>query len=123
MVTDNISKNIKNLRVQNNLKQNDLAEKLGISRQALSNYENSTRVPDLFTIIRLAKVFNITIDQLIFSNLYESPCISQFDKIRSDIIHFLKNKKIELEDINLSILNDIEELNKLINLLENEKKR
>ncbi len=59
-----INQNIKKYRNLNNLSQQDLAESLFISRQAVSKWENGSSVPDIKTIKKLADLFEITTDEL-----------------------------------------------------------
>lgn len=59
--------NLTYLRKSINLSQEDLAEKLNVSRQAISKWENGQSTPDLEMIIALSKLFNVTTDQLLIS--------------------------------------------------------
>lgn len=61
----NLGEKIYNLRTQNNLSQGDLAEKLGVSRQSISKWENNSAVPDLEKIIKLSDIFGVSIDSMI----------------------------------------------------------
>jgi len=55
-----INNNIKNLRRENNLTQEEFAEKIGISTQGLSNIERNRYQPTADTIDRICKTFKIT---------------------------------------------------------------
>lgn len=57
--------NIKKLREEKNLTQQQLADKLYVSRQTISRWENSSRCPDLITAKKLAIELNISIDELL----------------------------------------------------------
>ena len=59
------SDNLISLRKINNLSQEQLAEKLNISRQTLSKYETGESIPDIEKCKALADVFGITVDDLI----------------------------------------------------------
>ncbi len=61
-----ISKNIKKLRNAQNISQEVLAEKLFISRQAVSSWENDRTQPDIEMIGKLADIFNVTVEELIY---------------------------------------------------------
>lgn len=61
-----ISKNIKKLRTSANMSQETLAEKLFISRQAVSSWENDRTQPDIEMLEKLADVFNTSIEELIY---------------------------------------------------------
>ena len=54
------------LRKKNNLSQEELAEKLGVSRQAVSKWERSEASPDTDNLIALAKIYGLTLDELVF---------------------------------------------------------
>lgn len=53
------------LRKENNLSQEALAEKLGISRQAVSKWERAEASPDTDNLIALAKLYHISLDELL----------------------------------------------------------
>ena len=59
------------LRKKHNLSQEELAEKLGVSRQAVSKWERSEASPDTDNLIALAKIYDITLDELIFGEREE----------------------------------------------------
>ena len=53
------------LRRSNNLSQEELAEKLDVSRQSISKWESGTSIPDLNKIIKLSEIFGVSTDYLI----------------------------------------------------------
>ncbi|MHC5374237.1 helix-turn-helix domain-containing protein [Enterococcus sp. LJL120] len=57
-----VGEKIKSLRTKQNISQQALADHLNISRQAISRWENNTSLPDLTTLIAIAKFFNIPLD-------------------------------------------------------------
>ncbi|MCR5733627.1 MAG: helix-turn-helix domain-containing protein [Lachnospiraceae bacterium] len=57
--------NLVELRKLNNLSQEDIAEKIGVSRQTLSKYETGESLPDIERCKQLADLFGVTIDDLI----------------------------------------------------------
>ncbi|MBQ9037390.1 MAG: helix-turn-helix transcriptional regulator [Erysipelotrichaceae bacterium] len=54
-----------NLRREHNLTQNDIADRLNISAQAVSKWENDLTSPDIDTLLKLADIFDITVDELL----------------------------------------------------------
>jgi len=62
---NDLAEKIKALRDLKGWSQEDLAEKLGISRSAVGNYEQGTREPDLETLENLADTFNCTMSYLV----------------------------------------------------------
>ena len=61
-----ISKNIKRLRAEKNLTQDSLAEKLCITRQAVSSWENDRTQPDIDMLELLSTALNTGIEELIY---------------------------------------------------------
>lgn len=59
------SKIIKKLRKDSNLTQNELAEKLGVTYQAVSKWETGKNMPDISILRLISKEFNVNLDYLI----------------------------------------------------------
>jgi repressor LexA len=59
------SDRIKSLRLQHNLTQNDLAEKIKVNKQTISQYERGVRRPDFDTLNELCDFFNVSSDFLL----------------------------------------------------------
>ena len=62
----NIGENIYKYRTANNMSQTDLANALEVSRQSVSKWENNSAVPDLERIINMSKLFDVTLDELVY---------------------------------------------------------
>lgn len=60
-----LSERITDLRKKNGWSQEELAEKLGVSRQAVSKWESGQATPDLDKVINLSNVFGVTTDYLL----------------------------------------------------------
>ena len=61
----NLGERIYKLRTEKNLSQGDLAERLEVSRQSISKWENNNAVPDLEKIIALSEIFEVSLDELV----------------------------------------------------------
>lgn len=61
----NIGERITQLRKQQNLSQDELTKKAGVSRTIIGNYERNTNTPSIEVLIKLAKVSNVSVDFLI----------------------------------------------------------
>lgn len=59
------SENIKKYRTINNMTQQELADKLNISRTTISKFENNKADPAIDILIRISEIFNISIDELL----------------------------------------------------------
>ena len=53
------------LRKKNGWSQEELADKLGVSRQSVSKWESAQAVPDMKKVLQLAEVFNVSTDYLL----------------------------------------------------------
>ncbi len=61
-----IGKNIQTLRKQNNMSQDQLAQKCNVSRQTISRWECDEVLPDTNNLITLSKLFNKSLDEIVF---------------------------------------------------------
>lgn len=61
-----ISKNIKKLRTEHNLTQEDIAKQLFVTRQTISSWESGRTQPDIETIMKLSELFSVTAEELIY---------------------------------------------------------
>ena len=110
-------------RIKNNLSQNDLADKLFVTRQAISRWENGLAAPSIDNLVELIKIFNVSLENLLclddkeelsISNIFLNhdrhyvvkraidndlgfplyKVFNQFSKVeRITILYSLKNKK------------------------------
>ncbi len=63
------AKNLKELRVKNNLTQEELADSLAVSRQAVCMWEKNKRIPKIDRLAEVSKIFEIPIDLMISDDL------------------------------------------------------
>ena len=61
----NLGNNLFQARKKAGLSQESVAEKLGVSRQTISKWETDETVPDIYQSKKLAKLYNLTLDELI----------------------------------------------------------
>lgn len=64
----NLGDKLKELRKEHNYSQQQLAEKLHVTAQAISKWENNKSVPDIINLVQLSEVYNISLDYLIKSD-------------------------------------------------------
>ena len=72
-----LSENLKNIRKENNLSQEQLAEKLGVSRQAVSKWESGQSYPEMDKVLLICKLFNYNMDELMNENIKEVEQVKQ----------------------------------------------
>ena len=70
---ETIGKRISSLRKAMGMKQEELAERLDVSGQAVSNWENDQTCPDISLLPRLARVFGVTTDYLLTGEQEQPP--------------------------------------------------
>lgn len=66
-----ISKQIKKYRLDSKLSQEDLAEKVFVTRQTISNWENGKNYPDINSLVLLSTFFGVSLDILVKGDLEE----------------------------------------------------
>ena len=64
-----LSDNLRKIRKENNMSQEQLAEKLGVSRQAVSKWESGQSYPEMDKVLLICKFFNYNIDELMNENI------------------------------------------------------
>lgn len=89
-----IGKKLYDLRKQSGFTQDYVAEKLGVSAQAVSKWENDIACPDIMTLPNIAQLYGITIDEL-FTNA----------EVQSNV-KYEKTEKINEEDLVLRVYVD-----------------
>lgn len=61
----NLADNLKKIRKEHNLSQEQLADKLGVSRQSVSKWESNLAYPEMDKVLQICKMFNLNIDELL----------------------------------------------------------
>ena len=65
----NFGERLKQIRANQGLSQEQLAEKIGVSRQAITKWETNRGLPDVENMIILAEIFKVTLDELILERM------------------------------------------------------
>ena len=60
-----LSENLLNLRRVHGFSQEEIAERIGVSRQAVAKWENGSTTPDITNSAALAKLYNVSLDELV----------------------------------------------------------
>ncbi|WP_343343086.1 helix-turn-helix transcriptional regulator [Terrisporobacter petrolearius] len=68
MIKLNFGNNLKKLRAENNLSQEQLAKKLNLPCQAISKWELGKEHPDMEDLVMLRDIFHVTIDDLVIND-------------------------------------------------------
>ena len=95
-----------NLRKEKKLSQDSLADKLGVTRQTISNWELNITKPDIIQIKNLSEIFNMSIDELLDNNTKDiiEKKISNTEKLTNKTNKYIKITLITLYFIILIFL-------------------
>lgn len=85
-----LGKQIKRYRMEANLSQEELADKVFVSRQTISNWENDKNYPDIKSLVLMSEVFHVSLDILIKGDLERMK--KEIDK--QEYAEFQKNSNI-----------------------------
>lgn len=94
-MNNKFSENLKKIRKDNNLSQEQLADELGVSRQAISKWESAVAYPEMDKIITLCEKFNLNIDDLLHKDIREvkgeEESKKNINKYIEDFLNFITN--------------------------------
>lgn len=105
---------LKELRENANLTQTELGNHLNLSQRTISAYENATNEPDIQTLIKISKFFNVTIDYLLGQESNNKQInisnqeLESFTKLSNDLSKTINNIKIKNELITNSTINTVD---------------
>ncbi len=88
-----LNEKIKKLRISYNMSQVDLAKRLGVSKQCVSNWENDNVQPSIEMLIKIARFFNVSTDYLL--DLDEKDLINVRGLSETEIAHI----KLLIQDL------------------------
>lgn len=91
---ENVGRKIAELRKNRNMTQLELADRMGISFQAVSNWERGNSMPDISKLPELAELFNVTIDELLGEDSIAVKSI-----VNGDIKEYLEESENAFEEL------------------------
>ena len=95
----NFAEKLYTLRTQSGYSQEVLAEKLNVSRQAVSKWETGPTLPETDKIIAIGSLFNVSIDSL----LIDSINLNTFESMDRILVKFLSSAR-DMDDISEELL-------------------
>lgn len=81
----NLGKSLSQARKKSGLSQEDVAEKLGVSRQTISKWETGETIPDICQSKRMAMLYNTSLDDLIEFNIDEKEIQEMIERTHEKI--------------------------------------
>ncbi len=99
--------NLKKIRKSKNISQEELASKVGVSRQSVSKWETSEAYPEMNNILELCKIFHCHINDLVNDNMIDLDSLDE--DVKMSIVKLKKEKQKQMKDISniLSLLGKI----------------
>lgn len=93
--------NLRNLRKSKKLSQEDLAEKMKVSRQSVSKWETGDAYPEMNNILELCKIFNCRINDLVNDSIID---IDSLDKeVKMSVVKFKKEQQNKMKGLSKAI--------------------
>ena len=83
--------NLKQIRKSKNISQEDLAERLGVSRQSVSKWETGENYPSMFNIMCLCDIFKCKINNLVHESMPEFDSLDE--EIKMNVVKFKENEQ------------------------------
>lgn len=99
--------NLRNLRKSKKLSQEELSEKVGVSRQSVSKWESSVAYPEMNNLLILCKIFNCKINDLLSEKIED---FNSFDEeVKMNIVKFESDKQKKMKTLSkiLSLIGKI----------------
>lgn len=99
---------LKEIRKQNNLSQEDLANQLNVSRQAITKWETAQGLPDMENLKNISKFFHVSLDELLQEEAIQvSNQIIEEEKYVYEAIYEYDIDSIKDIEINVSLINNV----------------
>ena len=100
-----INNKIRKLRFELNLTQQEFADRIGISRPSLSNYEKGTRMPSMTVAQKICKEFNVSLSDIIDQDYSISSSDSNLLK-KSNLYEYQVNTKKSADHLSYKIFKE-----------------
>ena len=95
--------NLYNLRKKQKISQEKLAEKIGVSRQSVSKWENGTAYPEMNRIFELCKIFHCKLNDLVNDNILDFDSLDLDKEVKMSVVKFNKEKQNKLKIVSKTI--------------------
>ncbi len=115
----NLGETISKLRKQKNMTQSELAQKLNVTDKAVSKWERNVSCPDVYTITKIAEIFNVSVDELMSAQKSSQKKLESKQKVLNIFHLVLKAVALAMgiAVVVLSILDDAVDIKTLIMFL------
>ena len=97
----NFGDNLKNLRKSKKLSQEDLAEKMKVSRQSVSKWETGDAYPEMNNILELCKIFHCHINDLVNDSILDIDSLDE--EIKNNVVKFKSEQQRKMKGLSKAI--------------------
>lgn len=103
----NFGQNLRNLRKSRNISQEELAERVKVTRQSVSKWETGEAYPEMNNILELCKIFHCHINDLVNDNILDIDSLDE--DVKMSAVKFKKEKQNQMKGISkvLSLIGKI----------------
>ncbi|MBQ8131329.1 MAG: helix-turn-helix transcriptional regulator [Bacilli bacterium] len=93
--------NLKTLRKRKSLSQEDLAERVGVSRQSVSKWETGEAYPEMNNILELCKIFHCQINDLVNDNMVDIDSLGE--EVKMNVVKLKKEQQKKMKGLSKAI--------------------
>lgn len=95
-----LGKKIKELRNKHKYTQTELANRLGVTRATIAAYENDSRQPSYEVLVKLTRIFKVSLDYLVLNKQMETVCVeglseNEIGAVQALITYFRHSRMID----------------------------
>lgn len=94
--------NLKKLRKNKKMSQEELAEKVNVSRQSVSKWENGEAYPEMNNILELCKIFHCNIGELVNDNIIDLDSLDE--EVKMSVVKFKEEKQKKMKGLSKAII-------------------
>lgn len=94
--------NLRSLRKSKNISQEQLAEKVGVSRQSVSKWETGESYPEMYNILELCKIFHCKINDLVNDSIVDLDSLD--DDVKMSVVKFKSEKQKKVKALSKALM-------------------
>ncbi len=98
MAKETFGQRISKFRKEKNLTQNDIADKVGVTAQAVSKWENDQATPDIDVLVKLSDIFSVSLDELLGKEKPAAASLLPDKPTKKDIDNMVLKIKVDSVD-------------------------
>ncbi|SDM71826.1 helix-turn-helix domain-containing protein [Sediminibacillus halophilus] len=95
---EQLAYNLKYYREQSGWTQKQLSEKMNVSRSVVTKWENGTVLPDLKSIIKLSRIFDISVDLIVGIDTPREDVLKEFNRLYNSTGEAIDEETLEIFD-------------------------